>query len=230
METTLDEATLPPLLEAFYRRVRQDADLGPIFAGAVDDWPSHLMRLADFWSSVMLTTGRYKGNPMAQHIKHADSLTRPLFERWLALWQETTDAMLPAAVATTMQAKANRISESLQLALKLRTPEGIADLLGPRRKTPAPPAVGQPYRSTPVFDTASLPKGLQRAHLTKAGVWGVIRVVEGTVRYCLEDSDLTEILTPGVPGYISPQQLHRVEPVGAMRMQVDFYDHDPRPV
>ena len=37
----------------------------------------------------------------------------------------------------------------------------------------------QSYRSTPVFDEASLPAALGKRHDTKADVWGVIRVLEG---------------------------------------------------
>ena len=52
------EAALPALLDRFYARVRADAALGPVFNDAVEDWDRHLATLADFWSSVMLTTGR----------------------------------------------------------------------------------------------------------------------------------------------------------------------------
>ncbi len=39
-----------------------------------------------------------------------------------------------------------------------------------------------PYRSTAVFDETTLPDSLRREHRTKAGVWGVIRVLEGEAR------------------------------------------------
>src|SRR3546814_1000811 len=38
-----------------------------------------------------------------------------------------------------------------------------------------------PYRSTPVFDETSLPAALRGEHRTKAGVWGLIRVLEGKI-------------------------------------------------
>ena len=44
-----------------------------------------------------------------------------------------------------------------------------------------------PYKSTPVFDENTLPAGLRREHRTKVGVWGIIRVVEGRVRYRILD-------------------------------------------
>jgi hemoglobin len=120
----VEEASLPGLLELFYSRVRADDRIGPLFNDVVDDWSSHRDRLCDFWSSVMLTSGKYKGNPMAVHLRQAARLDPPMFERWLLLWKTTTDEILPPAAASAMQAKAGRISESLQRALKLHIPEG----------------------------------------------------------------------------------------------------------
>ncbi len=86
----------------------------------------------------------------------------------------------------------------------------------------------QPYKSTPVFDEASLPQALRRAHNTKPGAWALIQVLEGVVRYCIEDGSAPPVdLVPGKPGLIRPGQLHHVEPRGPMRMRVDFYDHEP---
>lgn len=116
----IDEAALGRLIPLFYDRVRHDPELGPIFDGAVHDWPAHLATLTDFWSSVMLTTGRYKGNPMRAHLALRDAITPELFDRWLALWAETTDTHMPAAAAAALQAKAGRIAESLKLALFFR--------------------------------------------------------------------------------------------------------------
>ena len=86
----------------------------------------------------------------------------------------------------------------------------------------------QPYRSTPVFDQDTLPQALRARHNTKAGVWGVIRVLEGELRLTyLGDPSSEVLLTPGQPGLIRPQQPHFVTPLGPMKMQVDFYDQPP---
>ena len=116
----IDEAGLRRLIDVFYARVRIDAELGPIFNDAVSDWPAHLEKLAAFRSSVMLTSGRYKGQPVPAHLKHKDSITPALFERWLLLWRQTTDELMPPKAAAALQAKAARIAESLQLALYFR--------------------------------------------------------------------------------------------------------------
>jgi hemoglobin len=128
----LDEGALPALLARFYEKVRLDDDLGPLFNDVVHDWAEHLDRIGDFWSSVMLASGRYKGNPVVIHLMHARRITPEMFDRWLALWEETTSEMLPGAVATAMQAKAHRIAETLKSAVRMRN----APLSNPAREQP----------------------------------------------------------------------------------------------
>lgn len=89
-----------------------------------------------------------------------------------------------------------------------------------------PPAI-TPYKCTPVFDEHTLPAGLRRAHRTKAGTWGVIRVIEGRVRFQVLDPASEAVLEPGRPGLVLPDTPHLVEPLGAVRMQVEFYDRLP---
>jgi hemoglobin len=115
---TITEEALGRLVERFYARVREDALLGPVFNGAIADWREHLERLHAFWSSVMLTTGRYKGRPLPAHLKHAPALTAEAFERWLGLWKLTSEEVFAAAPAAALQEKAGRIAESLSLGVR----------------------------------------------------------------------------------------------------------------
>lgn len=114
----LTEPAIGELVRSFYGRARRDPVIGPLFNRAVADWDEHLTKLCDFWSSVMLTTGRYKGNPMAAHMKH--SIEPAFFERWLSLWRETAQALFEPELAAAFIAKAERIAESLKLALFYR--------------------------------------------------------------------------------------------------------------
>lgn len=118
--TKIDEAGLARLVDAFYARVRADAELGPIFNDAIDDWPHHLEKLTAFWSSVMLTSGRYKGQPVPAHMKHRSRITPELFDRWLGLWKQATDELMEPVAALALQEKAARIAESLKLAMFFR--------------------------------------------------------------------------------------------------------------
>ena len=132
-DAQVSEDQLERLIPRFYARVCDDALIGPVFNGAIGDWAHHLEKLVSFWSSVMLTSGRYKGNPVAAHLKHLPTITPPMFDRWLMLWTEVTAEMLPAATAAALQDKAARIAESLKLALYFRLSPGSG--IAPR---PAP--------------------------------------------------------------------------------------------
>jgi len=113
----LDEPRLAALVNRFYLRVRADTLLGPLFNRAIGDWPEHLGKLAAFWSSVMLTSGRYKGQPLPAHLRHQAEITPEMFERWLALWEQTARECLAPMGAAAVIAKAHRIADSLQMAL-----------------------------------------------------------------------------------------------------------------
>ncbi len=43
--------------------------------------------------SLMLTTGRYKGNPLSMHLAHAEKFRPLMFIKWLEIWRETTDEL-----------------------------------------------------------------------------------------------------------------------------------------
>jgi hemoglobin len=111
--TGISEAMIAELVEKFYGRVREDALLGPIFA-AVQDWDEHLARLRDFWSSVVLTTGRYHGQPMRAHLPF--SLIGNHFDRWLDLFEQTAREVCPPAAAAHFIDKARRIADSFEMA------------------------------------------------------------------------------------------------------------------
>jgi hemoglobin len=113
----MTEEQLATLVHRFYAKVREDEVLGPVFNVAVHDWPGHLEKLSAFWSSVMLTAGRYKGNPMAAHVQQKSAIEPPMFGRWLELWRETAGEVLDDRGAAAVVAKAERIAESLQLGL-----------------------------------------------------------------------------------------------------------------
>ncbi len=118
---TLDDEQLRALVERFYERVRADRTLGPIFAARIANWDDHISRLVDFWSSIMLGSGRYKGNPFSAHLPFAEALTAEAFDRWLALWRQTAQEILPPDTALRLDEKACRIARSLLAGLGNRS-------------------------------------------------------------------------------------------------------------
>ncbi|WP_395336867.1 DUF1971 domain-containing protein [Novosphingobium sp. BL-8H] len=87
----------------------------------------------------------------------------------------------------------------------------------------------EPYRSTPIFDEATIPAALRAEHRTKSGVWGLIKVIEGELNLTDVDPHVQKVLSPRNPGLVEPEQTHFVTPLGKVRMQVDFYTEPPEP-
>lgn len=110
------EELIETLVPTFYGKVRRDPLIGPVFEAAVDDWPEHLSKLCDFWSSVVLMTGRFRGAPMAAHVK-LPGVGEGHFARWLELWRETAHEVCPAPAAELFVQKAEMIGRSLQLGI-----------------------------------------------------------------------------------------------------------------
>jgi hemoglobin len=116
----ISEEGIRQLVDAFYVKVRRDPELAPIFLRAIPgDWQPHLNKMYAFWSSVMLTTGRYKGNPVVKHLV-IPGIRPHLFERWLALFNETCGELFEDGIGEEFRVKAARIAESLMLSLFYR--------------------------------------------------------------------------------------------------------------
>lgn len=83
------------------------------------------------------------------------------------------------------------------------------------------------YRRTDAFSEKTVPAGLLKAHATKAGTWGLIRVTDGELIYRIEDErrlPAERRLRPDLsPGVVEPTILHSVEPVGAVCFYVEFF-------
>ncbi len=119
------EESIHRLAGRFYARARRDELLGPVFARAIGEsdvaWAAHLARLSDFWSSVMLTTGRYHGDPFSAHLR-LSALQPAMFDRWLALFGETCAELFEPDVADAFRERAERIARSLRMGLFERLP------------------------------------------------------------------------------------------------------------
>lgn len=106
------EEEVSQLVHTFYENVRHDAVLGPIFERHVKDWSAHLPKMVDFWSSALRGTARFHGAPMPTHAV-LPGLTAALFQRWLALFRQTTNALPNAALGERANHLAQRIARSL---------------------------------------------------------------------------------------------------------------------
>jgi tellurite resistance-related uncharacterized protein len=78
-------------------------------------------------------------------------------------------------------------------------------------------------RTTPEFTVDRVPAGLLGAHRVADGVWGVLRVLAGTVVFVLEDSGARRSLTTDDAQVIEPGVFHHVEPSADARFVVEFH-------
>ncbi|XXY46796.1 DUF3565 domain-containing protein [Sorangium sp. So ce269] len=108
------------------------------------------------------------------------------------------------------------------------TPEGRASMLGTELDCVRCDRLELPdglvaYKRTPEFDEGTIPGGLRKDHATKPGVWGVIHVVSGQLRYRIDGLGGRDfLLSPETQGIVVPEVLHRVDPEGPVRFFVEF--------
>ncbi|WP_437331031.1 DUF3565 domain-containing protein [Sorangium sp. So ce381] len=108
------------------------------------------------------------------------------------------------------------------------TPEGRASMLGTELDCVRCDRLEMPdglvaYKRTADFDEATIPAGLRKNHSTKPGVWGMIHVISGRLRYRIDGLGGRELsLDPETPGIVAPEVLHHVDPDGPVRFFVEF--------
>lgn len=112
------EEMIRAVVDSFYDKVRADPVLGPIFDGHIgDQWHVHMPKMYDFWSSVLLMTGRFKGAPMRVHGAMAHEVGDGHFDRWLDLFGQTVNEVCPPPAAALFMEKARMIASSLSTGM-----------------------------------------------------------------------------------------------------------------
>jgi hemoglobin len=125
----LDEQMIHDVVHGFYDKIRADDLLGPIFDSVIkdEDWPTHLQKMCDFWSSGFLRTARYAGQPLKPHLIIPD-IGEEHFRRWLTLFRATVHAVCPEPVADIFIDRAIRIAHSFRLARAFHHGESTLDI------------------------------------------------------------------------------------------------------
>ena len=115
------------MVDRFYSRVREDGLLGPVFNGVIgDNWPEHLAKLTDFWTSVLLAARRYKGNPMMAHLA-IPQMDQTHFNRWIELWRETTLEVFGEEISDDLVRRAQSMGERLvAVSTQVRESQGVS--------------------------------------------------------------------------------------------------------
>lgn len=110
----LNRESISTLVHTFYDDVRADPVLAPVFDNAIGThWAPHLVRMVDFWCTVMLGTQQFQGNVFGKHMALC-GIEPEHFRRWLTLFEATAARLFAAPVADEFAIVARRIAGSLQ--------------------------------------------------------------------------------------------------------------------
>ena len=108
------------LVMEFYKKVRKNETLGYIFDDVIKiNWDYHIPILVDFWESILLDTGSYTRNAMAEHFKVNQKirLTPLHFTTWLTLFDSTVDELFKGQKADLAKKRAHSVAQIIQLKL-----------------------------------------------------------------------------------------------------------------
>ncbi len=116
MTHPINEAGIRTLVFTFYDRIQEDPVLGPMFERRLAGrWEPHLEKMCDFWSTVLLGTARFRGNPMVMHMD-IPGLMPEHFDRWIALFDATAHEVLPTHQALDIVGRSKRMRVALERA------------------------------------------------------------------------------------------------------------------
>lgn len=98
------------LVDSFYRKVREDELLAPIFNERIGDkWPEHLEKMYRFWQTVLLREHTYLGSPFTPHAYLP--VNKEHFNRWLKLFNETINEHFTGEKADEARWRAGKMAE-----------------------------------------------------------------------------------------------------------------------
>jgi hemoglobin len=108
------------LVDTFYDKVRSDDLIAFLFIDVAKvNWEHHMPRMYDFWENIVFQTGGFTGNPMVAHLQlnQKSPLTAAHFERWLKLFNETTDELFEGNNAELIKQRAHSIATMMQVKI-----------------------------------------------------------------------------------------------------------------
>jgi len=102
----------------FYKKVRIDTVIGPVFAVVIinDNWESHLNRMYSFWNTVLFGEKDYRGNPFSKHANLPIDNTH--FQRWIDLLNQTIDENFVGEKANEVKMRAEKMRLMFQSKLE----------------------------------------------------------------------------------------------------------------
>lgn len=121
-EITKDNTSL--LVMRFYTKVLKDEAISSFFIEKLGAdmkntlWQKHILLLSDFWYTISLGKGDYRGNPFGPHLQ-IEGLKRESFESWLKIFFLTVDNIYTQEIALKFKEKSTIIAGNFMRNLRL---------------------------------------------------------------------------------------------------------------
>lgn len=123
-----DRHAIDLLVKSFYEKVKSDDLLGDIFNNTENfDWDIHIPIMVDFWETLLLDTGTYKGNTMRKHLElhKRTALTAAHFDRWKKLFYSTLDSLFFGSNVEVARSKVEAIGGLMQYKIEQLDQKGF---------------------------------------------------------------------------------------------------------
>lgn len=112
------EDDITKLVHTFYDKVNKDPLLSSIFNDyAKVNWETHLLKMVNFWNTVLFSKGTYKGSPFQKH--ELLPIGKAHFDRWLSLFNENIDEHFEGPNAVDAKNIAQNIGWTFQVKMEL---------------------------------------------------------------------------------------------------------------
>ena len=117
LQASITVENIAIMVERFYASVQEHPTLGPVFNDRlVGRWDRHLAQMKDFWSSVLLRSGRYSGFPFGAHFD-VPGIQKEHFGDWLALFEEALAGVYHEDMVRSIMAMADQFAQRFSGAL-----------------------------------------------------------------------------------------------------------------
>ncbi|WP_353137490.1 group III truncated hemoglobin [Pseudopedobacter sp.] len=113
---SVEDITL--LVNTFYDKIRKDDLLGAVFNAIIKDWNPHLEKMVQFWSTLLLYTRTYKGDPLPSHLPL--KIEKIHFDRWLFLFDQTIDELFTGEIAANAKKRAFSIARIMKAVKQIK--------------------------------------------------------------------------------------------------------------
>lgn len=108
------------IVRTFYNKVKKDALLSPVFSTKItgeEQWEKHLVRMSDFWETVLFAKQLYRGNPFPHHLNLGISSAH--FDQWIHLFEKTLNENFTGSKTEEIKERAKKMRQLFEIKLNM---------------------------------------------------------------------------------------------------------------